>query len=144
VLAASGCGSDSEGRSGRLVWEKTPRVLVPETLPGDRVLRGEVKNDSLRKVSLEAADLRLLDADGRRIESSATFIAGYSHPLYPFNRGPATVPESERRRLGRAAEIESGKSVPLTMSWHEPRGDREAVRIDYGAGSLPVPSRRGD
>jgi hypothetical protein len=120
-------------------------VLVPETLPRDRILRGEVKNDSLRKVTIEVDDLRLLDGEGERIDANATFIPGYAHSLYPYNRGPGSgpgrYPEEERRRLGQLVELQPGKSAPLTVSWRQARGSPAPVRLDYGRGTLPVPRR---
>ncbi len=148
ALAAAGCGGDDEavGRSAKLVWEKEPRLLVPPTLPRDRILRGEVKNEGLEKLTMKAADVRVLDADGRKLESVATFVPAYVHSLYPYGRGPGSgpgrYPDEERRRIGLEAEVAPGNKVPFTVSWHDPPGPRTAVEIDYGPGSLDVPARK--
>jgi hypothetical protein len=134
----AGCGDGGEG-SGGLAWKSDPDVIVPPRLAGDRILRGEVTNNSLERVVVEAKDLRVLDGEGRRVDASAVFLEGYLHSLYPPTNRPTPYPEAERRRLGQVAEIEPGKSTPLTVSWHEPKGPRTPVRIDYGNGSLPIP-----
>lgn len=142
-LALAGCGGDEDG-AAPLDWKGDPDIVVPPRLPGDRILRGEVTNGSLDRVVVEANDVRVLDADGRRVAASATFLSGYAHSLYPPTRGPTPYPEAERQRLGQVARIEPGESAPLTVSWHEPKGPRTPVRVDYGNGSLPIPRQVGD
>jgi hypothetical protein len=138
LLPMSACGDGGE-TSGALTWKGNPNVIVPTRLPGDRVLRGEVINESSKRVVVQAKDLRVVDGEGRSVEASPVFLSSYLHSLYPPTRRPTPYPEAERRRLGQVAEIEPGKSVPLTVSWHEPKGPRTPVRIDYGNGSLPIP-----
>jgi hypothetical protein len=85
--------------------------------------------------------LRLLDARGRRIRSTAVFSSTYVRSIYPHNgigpTGPAGYPEAEQKRVGYLTVLASGASAPLTLSWRNLRG-RPAVRLDYGKGSLPV------
>jgi hypothetical protein len=138
LLALAGCGSDEDG-AAPLTWKEDPDIVVPPRLPGDRILRGEVSNGSLDRVVIEAKEVKLLDADGRRVEGTATFLSSYVHSIYPPTRGPSPYPAAERARLGQIAQIEPGKSAPLTVSWHEPKGPRTPVRVDYGDGSLPIP-----
>jgi hypothetical protein len=143
LVAAAGCGSDEGEKSLSLVWKKPPQLYVPAKLPRDRIVRGVIENQSLkRKATLKATDIKLLDADGRRIDGVATFIAGYAHSLYPADLKPNGVyPESEQLRLGMLVKLKAGQSAPLTVSWHDPPGPRTAVRIDYGAGTLPLPAK---
>jgi hypothetical protein len=131
-------GQDDKG-SGALAWARGPKVFTPPRLPSDRVLSGRVKNGSLRRVKLVARDLRVLDTDGRRVESSAIFLESFVHGLYPPTREPRRLPEAELRRIGRIALIDPGKTVPLTVAWRQPSGERTPVRVDYGSGSLPIP-----
>jgi hypothetical protein len=139
LLTLAGCGGDENG-ANPLAWKEDPDLVVPPRLPGDRILSGEVTNGSLDRVEIDAKDIRLLDRDGRRVEGTATFLGSYVHSIYPPTRGPTPFPEGERQRLGQVARLEPGKSAPLTVSWHEPKGPRTPVRIDYGKGSLPIPS----
>jgi hypothetical protein len=145
VLVADGCGDDNAGgaRAVSLVWKKPPRIYVPPTLKSDRILRGDVENGGFKKVRIEAADVKLLDRDGKQVPSVATFAPSYVHSLYAYNRRPTGgLPEEEKRRIGIVAEIKPGKSASLTVSWREPRGSRTPVRLDYGRGSLELPRGR--
>jgi hypothetical protein len=140
-FAAAGCGSSEGERSVSLVWKTPPKLYVPSDLPRDRIVRGVIENQSLkRKVTLKASDIKLLDRDGRRIEGVATFISGYAHSIYPSFRKPGgSYPESEQLRLGMLAKLKAGQSAPLTVSWHDPPGPRTPIRIDYGSGTLTLP-----
>ena len=143
VLGAAspiGCGGDEDGGSGDLVWAKRPQVYRQPTLPRDRVLVGAVRNDSLRRVEVDAADVRAVDGDGNALRANATFVRGYIHPLYPPTRPPeGGLPESELERTGRRVRLEPGKAAPLSVSWRVPPGEKAPVRIEYGVGWLSIP-----
>ena len=136
---AGGCGDSGGGGQGQLDWIDTPSVIVPPALKSDRILRGDVRNDSGDAVRLEASKVRVYDARGRRLKASATFAAGYLHSLYPPTRGPKTLPDKELERLGRIAKVEAGDTAQITVSWREGPNGVAAARIDYGSGSLRVP-----
>jgi hypothetical protein len=136
---AAACGGDSGPAREQLEWLDTPNVVVPPALRDDRILRGDVRNDSGEDLRLESDKVRVYDDAGRRLKASATFAAGYLHSLYPPTRGPESLPDSELARLGKIATIKSGDSAQITVSWREPRGRRTAARIDYGSGSLRIP-----
>lgn len=138
LLAAGACGDDSP-TTEQLAWLDTPRVIVPPNLKTDRILSGDVRNDSGDPIRVEAATVRVYDNRGRPLKASATFATGYLHSLYPPTRGPASLPDSELERLGKVANIDPGKSAQLTVSWRQPRGGGTAARIDYGSGSLQIP-----
>ncbi len=146
AVVPAACGGDDSavGRSTELVWSKPPRLLVPPTLPRDRILHGEVRNEGLKKITVQAGDVKLLDADGQQVDGLVTFIQGYAHPRYPYGRGPGPgpsgYPEEERVHIGQVTEIKPGATRPLTISWHEPAGPRTPVSIDYGPGTLKVPT----
>ena len=135
ALALAGCGGGEDEGSGSLVWEGAPKVYSQKE---DHVLRGTVRNDSLRRVKLTATRLRLLREDGARVASSATFVPTFIHGLYPPTREPQ-LSDRELRRTGRIAQIEPGKTSTLTVSWREPPSARPPVRLDYGGGQLPIP-----
>jgi hypothetical protein len=141
ALALGACGQGDEGGGGGLAWKGEPRILPHPTLRQDRILTGTVRNDSLRRVTVDAAALRLLDGDGRRVRGSAIFLQGFGHQLYPPTREPARVPESERVRTGQKVRLAPDDTAPLTLSWRVGRGGRRPVRVDYGSGSLPIPAR---
>ena len=137
AVAIGGCGGGDRDAAGQLSWSGKPRLLRPPTLPDDRILSGRVANDSLEVIELTASDLELVDAEGEAIEANAIFLEGYVKPLESRNR-PSQETVDERRRRGLEARIEPGRTVPVTLSWHQPRG-RAPDRIEYGAGSLPLP-----
>lgn len=141
LLGAAGCGGEDKG-SGELRWVGKPSVLTPPDLPRDRVLTGRVENGTLRRVEIKAKDLRLVDAGGHRVGGVATFLNGYIHGLYPPTRHPASgLPLEEQRRIGIVARIDPGKRAPLTLAWRLKAGEAPPVRVEYGAGSLPIPKR---
>ena len=142
VVAPLGCngGGDDGGGSGELVWVKQPTIVRQQTLPRDRVLVGTVRNDSLRRLTLEAKDVRAVDEDGAALKGDATFIRGYVHPLYPPTRPPAGgLPESELERLGRRVRLEPGTRTRLSVAWRLAPGGKPPVRIEYSGGWLPIP-----
>ena len=134
VATVSHGGGEQLGQ-GALVWDQEPQVYRNPELPNDRVLRGVVRNDSLRVMSLTARDLDVRGASGKELESAAVFAPTFIRGVFPENRG-SEIPESEQLRIGLRARIEPGKAVPITVSWRE-RGAR-AARVDYGAGALPI------
>jgi hypothetical protein len=134
AVAMDGRGEDNLGR-GDLVWEKAPHVYRNAELPRDRVLRGVIRNDSLRVVTLTARDLAVRTPGGDEMESAAIFAPTFIRGVFPQNRGDA-IPENEQFRIGLLTRIEPGQTVPVTVSWRE-QGER-AARVDYGTGSLPV------
>jgi hypothetical protein len=136
AVATVSHGGGAQLGEGALVWQQKPQVYRNPELPNDRVLRGVVRNDSLRIMSLTARDLDVRGASGKELESAAVFAPTFIRGVFPENRG-SDIPESEQLRIGLRARIEPGKAVPITVSWRE-RGGR-AARVDYGAGSLPVP-----
>jgi hypothetical protein len=105
----------------------------------DRVVSGRVRNASLRRVRIEARDVRLETADGARVEGTATFVGTFLHGLYPPTREPQRMAGSELRRTGRLAVIEPRTSVPVTLAWRLEEGEPPPERVDFGAGTLPLP-----
>jgi len=138
VVGAVG-GGRSDGAGGPLAWAGKPRVLTPASLPRDRVLSGRLRNRSLRRVRIEARDVRIEAAGGTRVEGTATFVGTFLHGLYPPTGEPGKLSESELRRTGRLAVIEPRETVPVTLAWRLEEGEPGPVRVDYGEGSLPLP-----
>ncbi len=138
ILALSGCGGGGNQESGDLAWVETPRLYTAEAPADARVLQGKVKNDSLRRLELTPADLRLVGRDGKPVKASVVFIDYFLHGLHPPTREP-DLPDSELRRTGRQVRLEPGQTAPLTVSWSAATTSEPPVRVDYGTGSLPVP-----
>jgi hypothetical protein len=140
AVAPLSCGGDDSGGSGDLVWVKQPTLVRQATLPRDRVLVGFVRNDGLRRITLEAKDVHAVDEDGKALKGNVTFIRGYVHPLFPPTRPPpGGLPDSERIRLGQVVRLEPGKRTHLSVAWRLAPGAKPPVRVDYGFGWLPIP-----
>ena len=135
---AVGHGDDRPLGNGDLVWQDQPHVYRNPRLPHDRVLRGVIRNASVRIIMLSARDLGVSTAGGAKMESATVFAPTFIRGVVPQNRSDAP-PESEQLRVGLRARLEPGKAVPITVSWRE-HGEGAAI-VDYGSGSLPVPNR---
>ena len=142
AAALAGCGGGPEDSvagegSGPLRWAGDPRLFVPETVPGDRILTGYLRNNSVRRVRVDLPDVRVLAEDGDPVAATPVFLNTFGKVLWSPGRGPEQMPESELLRTGRIAFLEPGDEVPFTVAWHAKDG--EPVVVDYGAGSLRVP-----
>jgi hypothetical protein len=138
AVAVAGCGGSADSEP-RAAWVGKPVVVRHPELPGDELATGRVVNRSTEVLRVDAAAVRVLDADGRRVRATVRFAAGYSHGLYPPRDAPRENPRFLRERLGDAATVRPGRSVPLTVAWHRRGRAAAPVRIDLGAASLPLP-----
>jgi len=143
VLLIAGCGGgDDREPAGSLRWEKDPVLVRPDTLPGDRIIYGHLRNDGRDRADLVAKDLRLRTAGGATVKANAAFVESFRHGLYPPTRLPGgKEPISEQLRLGQIARVLPGKSVPLTISWRQKPGSDPPVRIQWKGGSIPIPDK---
>jgi hypothetical protein len=142
ALALAGCGgSGGDRRSQGLEWKREPLVFRATHLPSDRVLTGTVENRSKRSLHIVAADVRVRDAHGAVLRSYAQFISAYAHGLYGAYQKPKPLPPNELSRLGLVVTLPPGSVIPLTVAYRVARNTRTPLRVDYGPGSLSVPSR---
>jgi hypothetical protein len=142
ALLLAGCGGGPSGPvsgkgSGPLKWAEEPLLFTPGTLPGDRILTGWLRNDSVRRVRVNLPDVRALARDGDRVAASPVFLNTFGKSLWSPGRGPDVMPDSELVRTGRMALLKPGEKIPFTVAWHAKDGT--PVVVDYGAGSLRVP-----
>jgi hypothetical protein len=137
LMPLAGCGGADGGQ--KLTWATAPDVQTPRDLGTDRVLRGVIRNDTDKAVRVTADDVRVLAADGKRLPTAATFIAGYAHRMFPPTREPANLPDAERERLGDIAVIQPGHEAAVTVSWRLRSSADRATTIDFGAEKLEVP-----
>jgi hypothetical protein len=141
VVLLAGCGG-SEGKvagkgSGPLKWAEEPLLFTPDTLPGDRILTGWLRNDSVRRVRVNLPDVRVLARNGDRVSATPVFLNTFGKSLWSPGRGPDVMPDSELVRTGRIAFLRPGQKVPFTVAWHAKDG-MPAV-VDYRQGLLNVP-----
>jgi len=137
----AGCGGGegavSGAGSGPLTWAEEPLLFTPETLPGDRILTGRLRNDSVRRVRVNLPDVRVLASDGDQVAATPVFLNTFGKSLWSPGRGPEQMPDSELVRTGRIAFLRPGEEVPFTVAWRA--ADGTPTVVDYGEGSLRVP-----
>ena len=139
ALVAAGCGAGegpAGGGSGPLVWTAPPLEFTPETLPGERILTGQLRNEGLRRLRVDLPDLRIRDASGDPVAAQPIFLQTFGKSLWSPGRGPDVMPETELVRTGRIAWLDPGETVPFTLAWREPEAP---ARIEYDDGWVPVP-----
>lgn len=105
ALLAAGCGSSA--LTGTLEWRKAPAVFSDPG--GGRSIAGFIRNTTSHAVDLDVRQMRLLDADGRRVQARL-----------------------ELRR----SHLPPGAAASLVATWKAGK----PVRIDYGSGTLALPS----
>jgi len=138
AAAISGCG-ESAADGPALEWVGQPRVIVAPTAEPARILQGKVRNRSMSELRLQADEVTLRDAGGRRVAGSAIFLPGYVRPGEPQNRGGAPFADTEAARIGRLVTIAPGDTAPLVISWRVKDG--RPVRVEHPGGTLEVPTR---
>lgn len=139
ALALAGCGSGTRG--GALEWKGGPAAFTPKTMPTDHVVMGTVRNASFSdELTLDAGDLRVVDAAGRGVQGHAQFIAGFAHGLYGAYQRPRRIEESELLRLGLRVRLRPGRTAPLYVAYRVRPGLKLPVHVDYGTGTLSLPS----
>jgi hypothetical protein len=139
LLLLAGCGGGGSAAprgSGPLVWAEAPLEYTPETLPGDRILTGVLRNEGLRRLRVDLPDLRVRDAKGDGVAANPVFLQTFGKSLWSPGRSPAEMPETELLRTGRIAWLKPGDSVPFTVAWHRPAAP---TRIEYAEGWVPIP-----
>ena len=139
IVAAGGSGEERSAGDG-LGWQGRPLLVSPPNLPRDGIVTGQVRNETLRKMRLDASELVVVDDRGRRWRTSGRFLAGFAHGLWPPGQQVAVGSDAERERVGEIATLEPGEAAPLTVAWRRPRGGGRPVRIELGRLMLPVPA----
>jgi hypothetical protein len=136
VAVAGGSGSGS-GRESSMAWSGKVQV-IPSSIPTDRILYTKVENTSLEELDLVAKDVRVLDARGREVRSSASFLAAFAHGIYSWSMS-GEAGDSERRRLGQIATVKPGQAIPVTVAWSVPKGGEQPVKVDFGPADVALP-----
>jgi hypothetical protein len=124
----------ADGGTGKLAWVGKPGVFKSGP-PTDRVLTARIENTSLRPLDFVADDVRILDADGDEVRSTAVFLEAFVHGLWSWSQSPPKLTEFERRRLGKIVTIKPGKTAPVALSWRVAEGAEQPVRVDFGDGA---------
>ncbi|HKP89490.1 MAG TPA: hypothetical protein VJT75_05890 [Thermoleophilaceae bacterium] len=118
-----------------------PAVVRQPELPRDRIAVGRVRNRSGHTLRVNANRARVVDQEGRPLQSSVRFSSAYGHGLYSYEQQPKEgEPQFLRRRLGELAVIPAGRTAPLTVSWRLPAGrGARAARVQIGKLAVPLP-----
>lgn len=137
TLTLAGCGEHRQ-RSA-VAWVRPPLLFVAPGLPGDRILTGQVRNDTATKLDLTGADFAPRAADGRRVPAHVVLLAQFTHRLPPYNRDDP-VTRSIEERTGVRSVVAPGATTPVTFSWHQPAGAPVPTRIEVRGAALAVPA----
>jgi hypothetical protein len=129
-------GADKE--SGPLRWQDTPHMSVLGATPGDRILFGHVVNRSGHRERLLAADVRVLNGDGDKLDGSAAFADGFVPGVTLRGSGSEMFGMGDvGADVGGEVVLAPGQSAPLSVSFTAGDGERAAA-IDYGGGRLTL------
>lgn len=140
ALLVAGCGSS--GTKPGVAWKSDPVVVRQPELPDDTIVSGHIRNRTGHVLKLDARSVRIVDAHGHALRSTARFNTGVTHQLYPPRDAPKEgEPSFLRRRLGEVATVRPGGSVPLVVSWRVGPGERAPVKVELGGGvSVALPA----
>lgn len=125
VIALAG-GDDEKGRpqhsgTGKLVWERTPKVTTRRYVPNDRLVTATMRNRGFGEIRVDAnANVKLADRMGRPVKHVIDF--------------------GGRTR----AEIGPGEAVKVRIAFRILALKRGPYRLELpGGGVLTVPDRGG-
>ena len=143
AVAVTGCGGGDKGASSTgLSWDRQPQVFSLNDLPTDRVLVGQVVNNSSKTLHLNAGKLSVRDAAGHTLRSSGAYTATFGHGLYGAFQQPSKIPQPEAARLGHDIYLIPKDRSPFFSAWRLTPGSKGPFTIQYGAGPpLAVPSK---
>lgn len=143
ALLAGGCGGSGKPAVPRdpLAWARSPLMFRADGLPHDRVVLGTVRNRSRSPIHLVADRIRVRDAHGRPVRSWGRYVAAYAHGLYGAFQKPSQLPPGELSRLGLVIDVRPGRVVPLAVAFRLDSATRPPLRVDYGPGTLALPTR---
>jgi hypothetical protein len=119
LVGGAGCGGGSA-----VAWKGHPRSGAVE---GGQMLFGTLLNRSGRPLRLRAADVRVLDRNGRALSAAAAFAGGYNAGIALRGYGTemfaaATAGAGD----GAKVAIAPGATAPLSVSW---KGDAAVVEV---------------
>lgn len=135
-LAACGGGEDStavapaRGAAKPIVaerglsWVALPEAYDIKELPGDRVIQGELRNNTGEPVDLRVDQVDVRDTGGKPLRISVRFAQAFGHALYGPGGPPAPLEASryDQARLGERVTLPSGETQPITLAWREQDG----------------------
>ncbi|MGI8631165.1 MAG: hypothetical protein ACR2NA_01250 [Solirubrobacterales bacterium] len=123
----------------QVAWSGETTVIKPERLPNDRIATGKARNAGDEEISLRSDDVTVVARSGARLPTSAAFLQGFAHGIWPTTLSPTAGSMATNIRLGRVAVLKPGDAAPLTVSWTRRDGEI-ADHIELGDGeTLPLP-----
>ena len=118
-------------------WAEEPPLFTPDTLPGDRILTGFLRNDSVRRVRVDLPDVRVLARNGDRVAAAPVFLNTFGKSLWSPGRAPTQMPDSELLRTGRIAFLRPGERSRSRWPGTPTDGDASSGRLRGGVASGP-------
>jgi hypothetical protein len=143
AAGAAPVAAPGESAQGGLTWDGDPELIAPAALPDDRILHGRLRNTSPVPLRLDGAAAVLRDDAGRTVRGSVSYAYGFSHGLYGPAVGPnEPMPDFLATRLGTAAVVQPGATVPFTVAWRRGTEAGAPVSADLGAATVALPATR--
>ena len=136
--ALAGCGGPDDAPETRLEWADEPTLIRAPTAGADRVLIGELRNESDEHVELLAERIVVRDADDQRLRADGRYVASYLHGLYGADVPTKELPQSERLRLGLTAVLGPSDTTPVYAAFRA-RDAYPPLELTTGEDSLLIP-----
>ena len=134
LVAPGRFGGHAPKPDGPLRWQSPARTSTVGQTPSDHLLFGRVVNHSGKTIRLRAAQVRVLDAKGHRLQTRAAFADGFV-PSVMLSGSSELYGGSEP--VGQDIVLRTGQAAPISASYSAPGGKRAAM-LDYGAGRLDI------
>ena len=135
AIALLAGGSDE---SASMAWKGKVQVFESGR-PTDKILYAQVANTGLEDLDIRADDVKVFDDEGHEVFSAMRFLAAFAHGIYSWS--DPGKDDFERRRLGEIVTLKPGQAAPVTLSWRVRKGERQPVRVDFGAAEIAIPRR---
>jgi len=134
-----GGGGHAPAGGDALRWQAPARVTAMAGSTGDHLLFARVVNRSGRTLRLRASEVRVLDAGGHALDTTAAFADGFVPGVTMRGYDAEVYGSDAPAAAGRVVVVRAGQAVPLTVSFTARRGERAAA-VDLGPDRLRLGS----
>ena len=137
VVAPGKFGHKSVKADGPLRWQSPARTSALAGGADDHLLFGRVVNHSGHAIRLRAADVHILDRDGRRLPTRAAFADGFVPSVMLSGYGSEMYGGGSQGQVGSEVLLNTGAATPIAASFTAGAGQRAAA-VEYDGGRLKL------